>query len=256
MLNNIKAIAFDLDGTIYYGDRLIEGVSDLFKFLKEENIKIFYFTNNSRKSRREIYEKLLHMGFELKLQDIYNSTSATALYLMEHNIKHVYCLGSEGLIEELTDKNINITDNPQEVKALIIGLHHDFDYARLAKAINIVIKSNCKIIACNRDRTYPVEDNKLMPGCGAIVAAVEEALCRKIDFLVGKPHTYMIELLAKDWNFQRNEIMIVGDSIETDIEMAKRYRCQSILISPEKKYFNCDKTIVVENILLIKELFK
>ena len=30
--------------------------------------------------------------------------------------------------------------------------------------LNIVIKSNCKIIACNRDRTYPVEDNKLMPG--------------------------------------------------------------------------------------------
>ncbi len=255
MINNIKAIAFDLDGTVYYGNRPVEGVSDLFKFLKEKNIKIFYFTNNSRKSRREIYEKLSHMGFELTLQEIYNSTSATALYLMEHNIKHVYCLGSDELIEELIEHHISISDDPKEVKALVIGLHHDFDYAGLAKAINIVIKSNCKIIACNRDRTYPVEDNKLMPGCGAIVAAVEEALNRKIDFLAGKPNTYMIELLAKDWNLQRNEIMIVGDSVETDIEMAKRYGCPSVLISSEK-FFNGANTIVLENILLIKEFFR
>ena len=255
MFYTIKAIAFDLDGTIYYGNRLVEGVLDLFNFLKEKNIKIFYFTNNSRKSRREIYEKLLHMGIELKLQEIYNSASATALYLGEHNIKHVYCLGSGGLVEELTAHHIYISDNPEEVQALVIGLHHNFDYAGLAKAINIVIKSKCKIIACNRDRTYPVEDNKLMPGCGAIVAAVEESLNRKIDFLAGKPGTYMIEMLAKDWNLQRNEIMIVGDSMETDIEMAIRYGCPSVLISHEKS-FDVHNTTVLENILLIKKFFR
>ncbi|MEQ8171585.1 MAG: HAD-IIA family hydrolase [Candidatus Eremiobacterota bacterium] len=255
MINNIKAIAFDLDGTIYYGNRLVEGVLDLFKYLKEKNIKTFYFTNNSRKSRKEIYEKLSHMGFELTVHDIYSSTGATALYLGEHNIKHVYCLGSGGLVEELIAHHINISDDPEKVQALVIGLHHDFDYAGLAKAINIVIKSNCKIIACNRDRTYPVEDNKLMPGCGAIVASVEEALNRKIDFLAGKPGTYMIELLAKDWNLQKNEIMIVGDSVETDIEMARRYGCPSVLIAPEK-FFNCAHTTVLENILLIKEFFR
>ncbi len=255
MINNIKAIAFDLDGTIYYGNRLVEGVLDLFKYLKEKNIKTFYFTNNSRKSRKEIYEKLSHMGFQLTIHDIYSSTGATALYITEHNIKHVYCLGSDGLAEELIAHHINISDDPEKVQALVIGLHHDFDYAGLAKAINIVIKSNCNIIACNRDRTYPVEDNTLMPGCGAIVASVEEALNRKIDFLAGKPNTYMIELLAKDWNLQRNEIMIVGDSVETDIEMARRYGCPSVLIAPEK-IFNCAYTTVLENILLIKKFFR
>jgi HAD superfamily hydrolase (TIGR01450 family) len=191
----------------------------------------------------------------VRLEEIYNSTHATALYLMEQGTKYVYCLGTDGLIEELHNNNINITDDPTKVKALIIGLHHDFNYFKLMKALNIIIKSNCKIIACNRDRNYPVEDNKIMPGCGAIVAAVEEATGKKIDFLVGKPHTYMIELLAKDWNFKNNEILVVGDSIETDIEMAKRYKCPSILISSAKSNFASDETIVIDNILSLKELF-
>lgn len=247
----IKTIAFDLDGTIYYGDQLIDGVIETLNFLRKKNIKIFYFTNNSMKKRVQIYEKLLKMGIELNINEVYNSVYATSIYLKENNIKNVYCLGAQGLVEEIKSRGINITDDIKLLEAIIIGLHHDFTYKKLTDALNIINKSNCKIIACNRDRNYPVEGTKLMPGCGPIVASVEEATGRTVDYIVGKPNTYMMELLAKEWNLKNNEILVIGDSIETDIEMARRYHCPSILITKDIKQ-NIKDTIIINNILDIK----
>ena len=70
-----------------------------------------------------------------------------------------------------------------------------------------------------------------MPGCGSIVAAIENCSERKVDFIVGKPNSYMLELLMKDHNITKDQIMVVGDSYMSDIAMAKSLGCKSILIS-------------------------
>ena len=68
--NKIKLFAFDLDGTLCLGENLIEGAIDLHCFLKKEFIIVF-FTNNSTKTRKEIYYKLKTWGFECELEDIF-----------------------------------------------------------------------------------------------------------------------------------------------------------------------------------------
>lgn len=249
-MNKIKACAFDLDGTIYYENQLIDGVIEILNFLKEHNIEIFYFTNNSRETREEIYKKLLSMGLDLQLQKVYSATYGTAVYLKENKINNVYSMGAHGLTKELKLHGINV--RTEDVEAIIIGLHHDFNYLKLTEAVNIIMENNCKIIACNRDRTYPGKDNKIMAGCGSIVAAVEEACGKKVDFVTGKPNNYMLKLLSKDWALSNNQILVVGDSYETDIKMAMKYGCHSVLISKEKDYKN---TMVIDNILQLKKLF-
>lgn len=228
---NIKAIAFDLDGTIYLGDMLINGVNDLINYLKERSFKIFYFTNNSMKTRLEIFNKLFSMGLSLSLENVYSSSYATARYLKERGIKTVYCIGSTGLASEIKSQGINITCETK-AEALVVGLDKDFSYIKLARALD-AIQKGCQIIACNRDRSFPVEDNKLMPGCGPIVSAVECLYGREVDYIVGKPNTYMIELLAREWGLSNQQIMVVGDSFDSDIQMAKRFKCPSVLISKD-----------------------
>jgi 4-nitrophenyl phosphatase len=71
--------------------------------------------------------------------------------------------------------------------------------------MNILRKKDCGFIICNRDRTYPVENSKLMPGCGPIAAAIECAVSRQPDVIIGKPETFMLELLCKDWNLRNKE---------------------------------------------------
>lgn len=229
----IKAIAFDLDGTIYFGDRVAEGAIDTVNFFKDQGIKIIYFTNNSS-SRRQVYLKLINMGFNLNISDVYTSGYACALFVRHLKFQNMYCLGSPGLKEELKDQGIGTLNEGNEVEAIIVGLDKDFDYERLATALNLW-KTGVRVIACNRDRAYPIENGKIMPGCGAIVAALEAASGKTVDDVIGKPNTFMIDLVTRDLELDRNSILIVGDSEDSDIEMARKSGCPSVLISTKSQ---------------------
>ena len=51
-------LATDLDGTIYKGNNLIEGVKDSYKSLIDNDVEIYFITNNSSQTPYEIKEKL------------------------------------------------------------------------------------------------------------------------------------------------------------------------------------------------------
>ena len=59
-------LATDLDGTIYKGNKLIEGVKDSYVNLIDNNVEIYFITNNSSQTPYEIKEKLERL-FNLKL---------------------------------------------------------------------------------------------------------------------------------------------------------------------------------------------
>jgi 4-nitrophenyl phosphatase len=250
--NKIKAVAFDLDGTLYFGNKIIDGVEETIEVLYARDIEVFYFTNNSSRTREEIFDKLKKLKLPSKISNIYNSAYATGLYLKENGYKSVYCCGSEGLLNEIKGSGITCTDgvsgNPQ---AVVVGLDHSFDLKKMSTALNLLRHMECKFIICNRDRTYPVEDNLLMPGCGPIVAALEYATERTADVIIGKPNTYMLELLCRDWKLGNQEILVVGDTYESDIAMANNFGSRSVLIDPSGK--KIDGTVTITKILdLIK----
>jgi HAD superfamily hydrolase (TIGR01450 family) len=238
-VHNIKAIAFDLDGTIYYGNQVIDGAAGTIEYLKSKGIKVFYFTNNSTKTREQIYSKLKGMGLDLSLDTVYTSAYATAVYCKESQLDSVYCIGSNGLISELNGHGIST--NNEKVKAVVVGLDLNINYDKIATAL-LHIQNGCKLIVCNQDKNYPVEGGRLLPGCGSMVAAVLGSCNRTMDFEVGKPNTYMIELLTNNYGFTNKDILVVGDSLDSDIEMANRYGCKSILVTKDnsiKQLRNC-----------------
>lgn len=226
----INTIAFDLDGTIYYGNQIVNGAIETIEYLKSKGINIFYFTNNSGKTREQIYEKLKGMGLNLTHDTVYTSAYATAIYCNETHIDSVYCIGSGNFILELNKQGIK-TDN-KKVNAVVIGFDSQFNYDKIVKAL-WYLQNGCKLIVCNQDKNYPIENGQLMPGCGAMVSSILGSYDKQIDFEVGKPNTYIIELLAKNHQLTNKDILVVGDSITSDIEMANRYKCQSVLVSKE-----------------------
>jgi HAD superfamily hydrolase (TIGR01450 family) len=254
-LDDIKAIAFDLDGTLYYNKTVIPGAIELVKYLQRKGHQIFYFTNSSVKSRASIYEKLIGMGFKLSIEQVYASSHSAAIYLKKEDINYVYCVGSNDLCEELTRSGINISEDVNTVQAVLIGLDVDFSYSTISKVMGILSKKKARLIACNKDKSFPIEGNKLMPGCGPIVAAIEVSCNIVSDFIVGKPNTFMMTLLSEDWGFNNKEILVIGDSYSSDIEMAKRFGAPSVLISHGIGINKYQDTLVVNGIKDVKYLF-
>ncbi len=94
-----------------------------------------------------------------------------------------------------------------------------FTYAKLRQAQQALL-SGCEFIATNRDNTYPIEGS-IIPGAGSIVAAVAAAAERE-PITMGKPSERSGELIARHAGVQPSEALMVGDRLETDIEMGRR----------------------------------
>ncbi len=231
----LKAVAFDLDGTIYFGEELAAGTYELLAFLDTYGIEYFYFTNNSFKSRLEVFNKLVRLGLEPVLERVYTTTYVSGKYAARYGVQKPYCVGTFGLSSELARLNILACDDPESADALIIGLDPGFTYDKIAGAMRVIQRGQ-PVFACNRDPSYPVENGRRMPGCGAMVAAIEAAAGISVEHIIGKPNTYMIEELCQDWGISAGELMVVGDTYGSDIMMAKNFGCRSVLISASEEF--------------------
>jgi HAD superfamily hydrolase (TIGR01450 family) len=183
----------------------------------------------------------------------YTSGSATAGYLLERGIGRVAIIGSDGLASELESGGVAVSYDGADAEALVVGLVPDFDFSRRPEILDR-LRTGVPLIAANMDMTYPVEGGRLLPGCGAIVQAVEEWLGRPAEHVVGKPGTFMLDLLCREHGHDRTDVLVVGDSIESDIAMARAAGCRSILIDPTFAGEALDDTIVVRNLLELQAL--
>lgn len=224
----IKLFAFDLDGTLYIGEKTVAGAFELLSYLREK-YQIVFFTNNSTKTVGEVHEKLGRLGIECQLGEIYTSSLATAVYLRDASINNLYVIGSQSLCSELEGNGLRIEDS-DSAENLVVGLDFDINYDKIARALSVLRKGG-KFIVCNEDSSFPVGENRFLPGCGAMVGAISAAAKRRPDFVVGKPNTYILSKVAKDFGVNNHGIMVVGDSYESDIMMALSYGCKAILIS-------------------------
>lgn len=240
MLNK-KCIVFDLDGTLYFGNQIAKDAPEIIKKCYEKFEHVFFVTNNSAKTRDEIFQKLINMGFELKLEQLMTCGYAIVNYLKQNCHKTVFCIGTESLKKELISENINIAiDN---IDAVVIGYNKEFKLDDL----NPLVKykdSGIKLIVANKEHSYPVDNKELLPGIGQIVVAVEYTLNKSFDIRIGKPNSLMVDMLVSKYDIKPEEIVVIGDNYESDIVMAQNYGATGIYITNEKR----------EDCICIKEL--
>jgi HAD superfamily hydrolase (TIGR01450 family) len=230
----VKAVALDLDGVVYFGTRPAEGAAKAIGAIRDLGLEVFFVTNNSAKTRAEIATKLQRVAIPARKDDVLSSgyAAATLIRGLLADGRHRVCvIGAAGLRSEIAEVAAgSSTDPPYDF--LVVGLDPDFNYEKISLGLDTLLKGAI-FIACNRDANYPAENGRLLPGCGPIVAAIETAARRRADLEAGKPNTVLLELLAERRSIGPGEILVVGDSIESDIAMAGRFGSPSVLVSPK-----------------------
>lgn len=231
----IKVVIFDLDGTIYFGNRLADKASEVVNVLRDRGVKVCFLTNNSRRGRLDIYQKLLDFGLELEVQDVYTSSYLVGRYLKERGFSRAYVLGETGLIQEIEASGVKIDE--QNPDCVVIGYDMTINYEKITMSFRHILNKK-PFIACNLDKSYPVESG-LLPGCGAMVGAIAGCTGIKPDIVVGKPSVYPIQVICADMMVSIDEVIVVGDNIESDIAMARSAGCKSCLIMDEDTDVDC-----------------
>lgn len=208
-----KAFICDMDGVIYHGNRLLPGVKDFVSWLVTEKKKFLFLTNSSERSPKELQEKLKRLGIEVDKDKFYTSALATAMFLnSQHPKGSAYIIGEAGLINALY--NVGYTMNSVDPEYVVMGESRSYSYERIEKAVNLV-RNGAKLIGTNPDLTGPIE-NGIAPATKALISPIELAT-GKSAYFVGKPNPLMMRNALKKLNCRREEAIIIGDRMDTDI---------------------------------------
>ena len=76
-LKDIKLFLMDMDGTVYIGDKKIEGAFEALEELRRRGRKVLFLTNNSSKTAADYVKKLSSMGYPATEKDVFSSGEAT-----------------------------------------------------------------------------------------------------------------------------------------------------------------------------------
>ncbi|MHA1190838.1 MAG: HAD-IIA family hydrolase [Promethearchaeota archaeon] len=232
-LQGTKIAIFDLDGVIYRGKDLIPNVDKNIKRLKGQSIIIAYNSNNSTATRQMYADLLKKFNISSETSDFYTSASITAeeITRIKPN-SNIFVIGEIGLREELKAKGHQIISSESEyskVDFVIVGLDREFNYNDLTTAQRCILEGKALFYATNDDATLPIK-NRVLPGAGVMVKAVEVCTGVKPITIFGKPQPTGIELILRKYNISPKHALMFGDRLKTDIIAGNRAGVKTILI--------------------------
>lgn len=218
-MKNLKLFLLDMDGTIYLGNSLFDGTLEFLDYVKSIGGKYVFMTNNSSKSVDKYIEKLASLGIKSEENDFLTSTNATTLYLKKKNYKKIYALGTSSFKAQLKNAGLPVTDKLCEgIDCLCMGFDTELTFQKLEDAC-ILLNKNIDYIATNPDLVCPTEYG-YVPDCGSVSEMLFNATGRRPKF-IGKPEPEMAYLSMERFGFGKDETVVIGDRLYTDIACGK-----------------------------------
>lgn len=203
----------DLDGVVWLANTPIARAPEAIERIRKAGQSIRFVTNNSVLTVDAYMEKFRTLGISAFPEELVTSSMAAASLL--EGGERVYVIGGAGLKEQVRAKAelVDFTAGDpaaRQVDVVIVGWDNTFTYAKLETAMT-AITSGARFIATNTDPTYPTPTG-LIPGAGAVVAAVETAAMTKA-LVAGKPNAPIAEIVRREMD---ESSVMVGDRYSTD----------------------------------------
>lgn len=227
LFSYVRALILDMDGVLWRATEPIGDLPAIFNSLDQRGYQVVLATNNSTLTLEQYLEKLHGFGVSLHRRQIINSGHAAAAYLSRQfpSGGTVFVIGEAGLRQALTERGFSCGD--QEPLAVVVSMDRQLTYNQMAQA-TLLIRSGVPFIGTNPDRTFPTPQG-LIPGVGSILAALETASEVK-PVIVGKPQPEMYRFALERLELPAEQVLVVGDRVETDILGAQLLGCRTALV--------------------------
>lgn len=210
----MKTYLLDLDGTMYRGTEIVEGAKEFIDTLIARKQRFVFLTNNAKRTKRQNVEHMEKMGFTgIKEEHFFTSSMAAAKYAATHyEGRTAWYIGQDGLREALEDNGFTIRDDHADF--VFVGLDNTGTYEKYSKALGLLL-NGATLIGTNNDRLL-AQPGGFHVGNGSIVAMFEYA-CGQESPKIGKPYAPILEEALRYFGLRKEEAVIVGDNLETDI---------------------------------------
>ena len=227
-MKNKKLFLLDMDGTIYLDNDLFDGTKDFLEYVKKIGGKYMFLTNNSSKSVDKYIEKMASLGIETTSDDFLTSTDATILVLNKRKYKKIYAFGTTSFKEQLSAAGLPVTDKLEDgIDCLLMGFDTELTFKKLEDAC-ILLGKPVDYIATNPDRVCPTWYG-YVPDCGSVSTMLYNATKRMPEF-IGKPQPTMALVAMEKTGFSKEETVLIGDRVYTDIACGVNAGITSVLV--------------------------
>ncbi|MCE7861265.1 MAG: HAD-IIA family hydrolase [Chloroflexi bacterium CFX2] len=229
--SNIKALILDMDGVIWKGDAPIGDLAAIFKRIRERGLKFAFATNNGTKTPEDYQKILAGFGVDVGAAQIVTSALGIAFMLSQKYPRgtKIFVIGEEGIRVALEEKGfevVGVEDAPQ-AEAVVMGIDRSVNFQKIAEA-TLLVRAGRPFYTTNTDRTFPTPRGEI-PGSGAWVSVVSMAT-RTDPIVAGKPFPYLMELALERLGTLKEETLVVGDRLETDIAAGQAVGCPTALV--------------------------
>jgi len=245
VVRNYRAVFFDAFGVLKNHTGLIDGIKGTFKYLEKKNIPYYVLTNDSSRSPDELSNWYQERGLECISTDKILSSGMLAMEFFKTKLTNgnaVAYLGTEKsahYIETAGLKTVPINEvdlnSLDHIQSFAFLDDEGFDWNKdIDKTINLLRHKNMTVIVANTDKNYPVNNNDISVAIGGLADLVEEILGKKF-IRFGKPDAQMFLLayeraLVDIPSIRRNEILMVGDTLFTDIIGGNKFGLDTVLV--------------------------
>ena len=141
----------------------------------------------------------------------------------------LYVCGTESLKAEIRGQGFEITDEIEKVDVVVMGFDTELTFKKLEDVSKLLLlRENIPYIATNPDYVCPTEFGSV-PDCGSVCDMLYNVSGRR-PLVIGKPEPLMPILAMDKWGYKKEETVVIGDRIYTDIKSGIRADVSTILV--------------------------
>ncbi len=128
----------------------------------------------------------------------------------------VFAIGEAGVMTALREKGFELlsVEEAERAQAVVMGIDRQINFDKMCEA-TLLVRRGVPFYATNPDKTFPTPRGEI-PGAGAWISVVVTATDVE-PIYAGKPAPYLLELARERLGTAKEETLVVGDRLETDI---------------------------------------
>jgi phospholysine phosphohistidine inorganic pyrophosphate phosphatase len=230
----VRGVLFDMDGVIYNEDVPIAGAAEAVRWVVSHGVPHLFVTNTTSRGRKALVEKLERMGIETGPSHILTPCVAASDWLQTQPRGAVALFVRAAARDEFADLPL-VPDGAETGAAYVVigDLGHEWDFKTLNRAFRLLHhQPDARLIALGMTRYWQTAEGVSLD-VAPFVAALEHATGRKPQ-VFGKPAEAFFRAAAHQLGLARNEIVMIGDDINTDIGGAQAAGLKGALVQTGK----------------------
>jgi len=229
-----KAVVCDLDGTLYLDHSPIPGAREFLRAVLTSGRQLFYFTNNTSKSRRTYLDKLQRLDFPAAEHQLITAADCTIHHLKQQDLfPEIFLIGNQDLQGEFERAGFDCVPAARTAakkpRAVVLAFDTELTFEKIRTGYDLIV-AGTPYLATHGDILCPVEGGRFMPDIGTFIALFATATGGRTPEIIGKPFRGAVEAISGRAGLPPADIAFVGDRLYTDIRMAQNFDLVGVLV--------------------------